>query len=129
MESRGSLERCAWSYGHPLPSYGPRPCPTLWTSGQFTTPVDVRRVSEARDTPLDGAEGTTQRSRRHNSTSSSLQVGQLGPDAQLGRAPEHGVDVGVHLLDDPARELRLGRVLGVRLRRELSERGLDLLQA
>src|SRR4029079_7520615 len=111
------------------PSYEPRLRAPLWTTSEMTAAVDVRRVSKAPDTPLDGVGGTTQRSGRPNSTSLALQVGELGTDAQLGGAPEDRVDVGVDLLDDPAREVRVGRAIGGRLRAEVCERGLDLVQA
>ena len=64
---------------------------------------------------------------RPNST--SLEVGELGADGELGGAPEDRVDVGVHDLDDLAGQLVDGDPLGVGGVAELGEGRLDLLEA
>ena len=98
-------------------------------SGEHREPCVARPAAQrGRDTPLNGAGGPTQRGRRRNSTGPSLQVGQLGPDAELGGAPEHRVDVGVDDLDHLARQLAVGGPSGCGSARA-AQRGLDLVEA
>lgn len=56
------------------------------------------------------------------------QMGKLGTDGELGRPPQHGVDVGVDELDDPPRQLVGRDPLGVWLVAELGHGRLHLRQ-
>src|SRR5512139_4259662 len=87
----------------------------------------TRRRSSPRKSEFDSRDVPTGRPRSPNST--SLQVRQLGPDGELGGAPEDGLDVGVDDLDDPAGEFLGGEALGVGFGGEPVEGVADLVEA